>query len=200
MWNERYDRPDYLFGKEPSQFLKTHADHLTPGDTALSVADGEGRNAVFLAESGLRVTAFDHAPNALEKARVLAGEHGVTVDFRQSDITQWDWDAVQYDVVVAIFIQFAGPDLRDAIFEGMQRALKPGGLLLLHGYAPRQVEYGTGGPPYRENMYTLPMLQKTFAGLDILHSADYDAELDEGEGHSGPSALIDLIARKPTEG
>lgn len=200
MWNERYDRPDYLFGKEPSHFLKTHAHHLTPGDTALSVADGEGRNAVFLAESGLRVTAFDYAPNALEKARVLAGEHGVAVDFRQGDITQWDWDAVQYDVVVAIFIQFAGPDLRAAIFEGMQRALKPGGLLLLHGYAPRQVEYGTGGPPYRENMYTLPMLEKAFAGLDILHSADYDAELDEGEGHSGPSALIDLIARKPTEG
>ncbi len=200
MWNERYDSPDYLFGKAPSQFLTTHAHHLKAGDTALAVADGEGRNAVFLAERGLRVTAFDYAPNALAKARKLADERGVTVDFRQADITSWDWDAARYDVVAAIFIQFAGPDLRDAIFDGLQRALKPGGLLLLHGYAPRQVEYGTGGPPHRENMYTLAMLEKAFAGLDIVHSADYDADIDEGTGHSGRSALVDLIARKPKGG
>jgi len=197
MWNDRYARPDYLFGTAPAAFLTRQAGHLPASGAALSVADGEGRNSVWLAQQGLDVTAFDYAPNALDKARRLAAERGAEVDFRQADITRWDWDAVQYDVIAAIFIQFFGPDLRSQIFDGIRRALAPGGVLLLHGYAPRQVEYGTGGPPMRENMYTLPMLEAEFRGFDILHKADYDDDVDEGDGHSGRSALIDFIATKP---
>lgn len=197
MWNDRYARPDYLFGTDPAAFLPRHAMHLPAAGTALSVADGEGRNSVWLAQQGLRVTAFDFAPNAVDKARRLAAERGVQVDHRQADITRWDWDAAQYDVIAAIFIQFFGPDLRGQIFDGIRRALAPGGLLLLHGYAPRQVDYGTGGPPHRENMYTPPMLEAEFRGFDILHKADYDDDVDEGDGHSGRSALIDFIAAKP---
>jgi len=99
--------------------------------------------------------------------------------------------------VAGIYIQFAEPDFRDEIFAGMKRALKPGGILLLHGYRPEQLEYGTGGPPCAENMYTVDLLRAAFSDMEILRLAAYDREVDEGRGHSGMSALIDLVARKP---
>jgi len=99
--------------------------------------------------------------------------------------------------VVAIFIQFVGPEQRDQIFQGMKRAVKPGGIVMLHGYTPEQVELGTGGPPQAENMYTEEMLQQAFDDFEILELRAYRRHVDEGEGHSGDSALIDLVARKP---
>ncbi|MCV2881272.1 SAM-dependent methyltransferase [Actibacterium sp. XHP0104] len=197
MWNERFSTKDYVFGTEPAAFLKRAAPLLAPGQSALAVADGEGRNSVWLAEQGLEVTAFDFAPNGLDKGRALAKARGVTVDFRQSDIFKWDWAGTQYDVVAAIFIQFMGPGPREQVFQGLKQALKPGGLLLLHGYAPRQVGYGTGGPGVEENMYTTDLLRQAFDGFEILRLDDYDAEIDEGHGHKGLSGLVDLIARKP---
>ena len=196
MWNERFSTPGYLFGTEPADFLRREVGRLSAGQTALCVADGEGRNSVFLAEQGLHVTAMDGSDNAVEKARALAKMRQVSVDFHVADITTWDWAAREYDVVVAIFIQFAPPPMRKAMFAGMQAALRPGGLLVLEGYRPQQVDYGTGGPPHRENMYTKGLLESAFAGMEILHLAEYDAVIEEGEGHKGLSALIDLVARK----
>ncbi|HBS49954.1 MAG TPA: SAM-dependent methyltransferase, partial [Rhodobacteraceae bacterium] len=165
-------------------------------DRALAVADGEGRNSVFLAEQGHDVTAFDAAQVGLDKARALAKRRGVSVDYHLAGVEDWDWSR-DFDAVVAVFIQFAGPELRDRMFRWMGQAVRPGGLLLLHGYAPRQVDYGTGGPPSRENMYTTEMLAAAYEGWEFLRLEDYDAEVDEGEGHSGRSALVDLVARKP---
>ncbi|SPH17021.1 tRNA (cmo5U34)-methyltransferase [Defluviimonas aquaemixtae] len=196
MWNERYQGEEYLFGTEPANFLLRAAPWLKAGESVLCIADGEGRNSVWLAGQGLRVTAFDPAPNAVAKARRLAGARGVAVDFHIDDLEGWDWSAA-HDVVAGIFIQFVGPEERAVLFRRIDGALRPGGLLLLHGYAPRQVEYGTGGPPYRENMYTLDLLHQAFAGYEMLRAEDFDAEVSEGTGHSGRSALIDFIARKP---
>ena len=196
MWNERYASDEYLFGTEPADFLRRAAGWLRPGETALSIADGEGRNSVWLAGQGLRVTAFEPAPNALAKARRLAAARGVEVAFHLGDLDGWDWSQ-GFDVAAGIFIQFVGPDERAVLFGRIDRALKPGGLLLLHGYAPRQVGYGTGGPPMVENMYTLDLLRAAFAGYEVLRAEDFDAEVDEGRGHSGRSALIDFVARKP---
>jgi SAM-dependent methyltransferase len=197
MWNERYANEDYLFGTEPAAFLVAQARHLPRGARVLCVADGEGRNSTWLAAQGHEVTAFDPAPNALAKARRLAEARGVTVDFREADVEDWPWEEGAVDAVVAIFIQFAPPDLRARLFADMARTLQPGGVLLLHGYAPRQVDYGTGGPPHAENMYTLELLRAAFPGWEVLHAADYDAKIDEGAGHSGRSGLIDFVARKP---
>jgi len=197
LWDQRFDRPDYLFGTAPSVFLTRHAHHLPPGSTVLAVADGEGRNSVWLAGQGMQVTAMDNSERGLEKARALAKKHSASVDFQFGDVTRWDWAAKTYDAVAAIFIQFTGPDLRAQVFRGLNTALKPGGLLLLHGFAPRQIEYGTGGPPHRENMYTLDLLHKAFAGYDVLHEADYDEVIDSGPGHNGKAGLIDFVARKP---
>ena len=198
-WEARYATPDYLFGKAPSAFLADHAHLLTPGATALAVADGEGRNSVFMAETGLRVTALDYAPTAIAKAERLAAERGVTVDFAEADVLSADWGG-PYDLVAAIFIQFAGPEDRARLFAKMRASLAPGGLLLLHGYTPEQVGRGTGGPPCAENMYTEAMLAEAFAGWEVLENRAYERDIREGTGHAGLSALIDFVARKPAAG
>ncbi len=196
MWNERYSEPGFLFGTEPALFLVDHQSWLKRGERALAIADGEGRNSVFLAEKGLRVTAQDASDVAIEKARGLAMAREARVDYQLADLRDWDWQAEPYDLVVAIFIQFAEPVFREQIFEGMKAALKQGGVLMLHGYHPEQINYGTGGPPCAENMYTEEMLATAFADMEILRLEGYVRDVDEGRGHSGRSALIDLIARK----
>lgn len=196
MWNERYSEPGYLFGTEPAAFLRREASRLSAGQTALCVADGEGRNSVYLAGQGLTVTAMDASEVAVEKARALARANSVTVDFHVADIARWDWTARPYDVVAGIFFQFAGPSLRDEIFAGMIRTLAPGGLLMLHGYTPAQLVHNTGGPRVLENLYTSELLRDRFRDLDLLHLDEYEVDLAEGRRHLGRSALIDLVARR----
>lgn len=196
-WDERFSEPGFLFGTEPADFLRRQAHRIRPGDRVLAVADGEGRNSVFVAGLGAEVTAMDASAVAQDKARALAAERGVTVDFRLSDIDAWEWQEAAFDVVLAVFIQFSPPEQRARVFQGMARTLRPGGLLLLHGYAPRQIGYGTGGPPMVENLYAPGLLPESFPGFQILESRDYDAKVDEGRGHSGLSALVDFVALKP---
>jgi SAM-dependent methyltransferase len=195
-WDERFGGADYRFGTAPNRFLESQKHRLMKGQRALAVADGEGRNGVWLARQGLAVTSADISPVGQAKARALAKEAGVAMEVVEADLAAWTWPDTAYDVVVAIFIQFAPPPVRAKIFEGMQRALKPGGLLILEGYRPKQLDYGTGGPPQVEHMYTRELLESAFARMDILHLAEYDAEIAEGSGHKGLSALIDMVARK----
>ncbi len=196
-WNARFAAEGFVFGTEPNAFLASQRRLLAPGMRALCVADGEGRNSVWLAKQGLAVTAFDFSPVGLAKAKELAERSGVKVDYRQADVNDWEWDAARYDVVAAIFVQFTPPAQRTRMFEGMVRALKPGGVLILQGYRPEQLGYGTGGPKQVENLYTETLLRDSFASLEILHLASHDDVVDEGAGHKGMSALIDLVARKP---
>lgn len=196
-WNDRYDSADYLFGTAPAPFVVAQARHLPPGSKVLAVADGEGRNSVHLARQGHQVTAFDISENALAKARKLAEAQGAVVDFQLSGVADWPWTPGSCDAIAAIFIQFFGPDERAALFRQFDAALRPGGVLLLHGFAPRQVGYGTGGPPNPENMYTLDLLRASFPGYSVLHQDDYDAANGSGGAHGGVAGLIDFVARKP---
>ena len=195
-WETRFAAPGYLFGTEPNAFLKSKAHLLKAGQTALSIADGEGRNGVFMAERGLDVLAMDFSPTALSKARALASERGVTLRIEQADLLTWAWPAGAFDVVVAIFIQFLTPAQRSAVFASIKRALRPGGLLLMQGYRPKQLEYKTGGPPEVENLYTRALLGEAFADFSSLDIEEHDSVIREGSGHGGMSALIDLVARK----
>jgi len=196
-WNDRFSRDDYLFGRTPNAFVAAQAHRLAPGMRVLCVADGEGRNSVWLAERGLVVTAFDFSTNALRKAHALADERGVQVEFLEADMLSYAWNRVSFDALVAIFIQFLSPEERPEVFAGMRGAVAPGGLFLLEGYRPEQVAYATGGPKKVSHMYTRQWLTDEFAGWEILHLEAYDAEVAEGSAHSGQSALIDLVARKP---
>lgn len=196
-WDRRFGREDWLFGTEPNAFLVRQAPLLRPGMRVLAVADGEGRNGVWLAEQGLDVLSLDASAVAQAKARRLAASRGVTIATELADVLSWDWGRERFDAVAAIFIQFARPQERRRLFRLMQDALVPGGLLLLQGYRPEQVALGTGGPPFVENMYTEPMLREAFAGMEILALRSYEAAIREGTGHDGMSALIELVARKP---
>jgi SAM-dependent methyltransferase len=196
-WNRRFSEAGYLFGTEPNAWLHEHADLWHAGQRVLSVADGEGRNSVWLAQRGLIVDAFDISEVGVRKARDFARITGVKVNFAIADIATLPWPESIYDGVAAIFIQFADPQLRTRIFAGIVRCLKPGGTLILQGYTPRQLEYRTGGPPIASHMYTPELLQEAFQGMEILQLLEYEAELAEGTGHRGHSALIGMVARKP---
>jgi SAM-dependent methyltransferase len=195
-WNRRFSESGYLFGTEPNAWLLEHADAWQAGERVLSIADGEGRNSVWLAQRGLTVDAFDISEVGVRKARDFARITGVKVNFAVADIAELRWPQNIYDGVAAIFFQFADPALRTRIFDGIVRCLKPGGTLVLQGYAPRQLEYRTGGPPVASHLYTADLLRDAFAGMEILELKEYEAELAEGNGHKGRSALIGMVARK----
>jgi SAM-dependent methyltransferase len=192
-WEKRYAAPEYLYGTEPNAFLKAQASLLPKTGKALAIADGEGRNGVWLAEQGLDVLSVDFSPKAQAKAKALAERRGVPVRFLTADVTAWDWPTAAFDVVAVIFIQFCGPPERRRIFAGIRQALKPGGLLLLQGYRPEQIAYGTGGPSEVENLYTEAMLREEFASFGKLDIRAHDSTISEGSRHSGIAAVVDLV-------
>lgn len=198
-WNRRFASESYVFGTRSAAFLEDHAHHVPPRSRVLVPADGEGRNSVFLAEQGHRVVATDIAEEGLAKARKLASARGVHVEFRHLDLQGWAWPESEFDAVVAVFIQFAPPAFRDEIFSGMKRSVRRGGVILLHGYTPKQLEYRTGGPSILEQLYTEELLRTAFHDWELLRVEAYERDLDEGEGHKGRSAVIDLVARRPKE-
>lgn len=197
MWNSRYRAPAYIFGTEPNAWLRRHAGLWQRGQRVLCVADGEGRNSVWLARQGLQVEAFDISPVGVAKARQLAHDSGAGVAFHVSDCDHWPWEESACDGVAAIFVQFADPSMRARLFAGMIRCLRPGGILILQGYTPRQLAYRTGGPSQESHLYTEQMLREAFASMTILELLEYEEELEEGIQHRGRSALIGLVARKP---
>ena len=197
-WEERFALDGFLFGTAPNEFLAREAARLAPGSRVLCVADGEGRNSTYLAGLGHDVHAVEAAANALAKAQALAAERGVDVTFEQVDLEEWNWPVGAYDAVVAIFIQFTDPVARARMFAQMAAALTPGGLLLLEGYGPGQLAYGTGGPKHLDHLYTVDELATAFPGFEVLLLEEYDRVLDEGPRHQGMSALVDLVAVRST--
>jgi SAM-dependent methyltransferase len=202
-WNTRYQEAgdEYLFGTEPNRFLAHRADLLRDGRTALCVADGEGRNSVWLAEQGLEVTAVEISAVAVEKARRLAAGRGVAIEFLQADMLAPGWPPAPmhglFDWVIGVFIQFTGAADRARQFAAMKQLAARGGRILLQGYTPKQLDYGTGGPGVLENLYTADILRAAFAGWEIEEMVEYEDEIIEGRGHKGRSALIGFVARKP---
>jgi SAM-dependent methyltransferase len=195
-WEKRFAVPDYVFGTAPNAFLAAQAAVLPKSGTALAVADGEGRNGVWLAERGLDVLSIDWSPTGQAKAQALARLRGVTLRTAQVDVTRWEWPVAQYDVVAAIFIQFLTAPERHLVFAAMRNALKPGGLLLIEGYRPEQLNYKTGGPSLVENLYTRALLEAEFGGFSEITITEHDSLTSEGSGHVGMAALIDLVGRK----
>ena len=195
-WEGRYRTPDYAFGKEPNYFLAACRTLLPRSGKALAVADGEGRNGIWLAEQGLDVLSIDFSPTAQEKARALAKQRGVSLTIAPADVHAWDYPEAAFDVVVEIFTQFSSPAERAKKWAGMRKALKPGGLLIIQGYTPKQLQYGTGGPKQVENLYTRAMLEAAFGDLRDVTIVEEELEIHEGTSHGGMSAVINLTARR----
>ena len=196
-WNERFDKEEFIFGKKPNEYLTLQTRrYLKPKSKVLCIADGEGRNGVWLAQQGMQVVAFDASDIALAKAEQFAKDNQVEVEYSFSDTDSFNWQVNIYDAVIGIFIQFADPQMRVRIFQKTYEALKPGGIFILQGYTPKQLEYKTGGPSLLEHLYTEEMIRDLAKEFEILDLCCYEKELNEGARHAGMSALLGLVAKK----
>jgi len=195
-WQNRFAAQDYVFGEAPNAFLASQKHRLPKSGKALAVADGEGRNGVFLAQQGLDTLSLDFSPNGQAKALALAKKRGVQLRVELADVHTWHWPSEEYDVIAEVFTQFSTPDERAGKFAGIRKALKKGGLLLLEGYTPKQLEHGTGGPKQLDQLYTMDLLEREFGGFSKLMIRDYETHMSEGAGHAGMAAVIDLVGVK----
>jgi len=196
MWDQRYGEPGFAYGTEPNDFLRASAQRLPAGGEILSLAEGEGRNAVFLARLGFRVTGVDSSAVGLDKARALAEQHGVHVDTAVADLAEYDLGVARWDGIVSIWCHTPRP-LRERLHRGVVAALRPGGVFLLEAYTPDQLQHRTGGPPVAEMMMTLDAVRAELAGLELIEARETVREVHEGKYHDGTSAVLQVIAQKP---
>lgn len=196
-WDQRYSQPGLLYGSEPNAWLMRQRRLFANGGKALVVADGEGRNGVWLASCGLQVDAFDISEVAVAKARQLAQQAVVTVNFSVADAYSYTWPPQTYDFVVGIFIQFAAPRQRRALFDAMLASLKPGGYLILQGYTPSPAELEAMGPDLLDHLYTAEQLRTELAAAEIIELQVYQELLAEQPQQAEPAALIGVLAQKP---
>ena len=196
---ERYAGEEYLFGTEPNDFLAEEAARLVPGQRALAVADGEGRNGVWLAGQGLEVLSVDFSANALAKARALAAERGLTIETEQADLFAWDWPVARFDLVAAFFIQ-PGAAQQRILFAAMLAALKPGGMLIFEAHAKAQAASEFGGPDDPDHLYSAASVRQAVEGavegaeIVVLEEKTI---IRRGGRHPGKeAAVVRLIARR----
>lgn len=193
-WNTRYAAPGFAYGTEPNAFLVSQKHLLKPGMKALAVADGEGRNGVWLAQQGLDVLSVDGSAVGLRKAQELAMSRHVSIRAELADLTKWKWPEHEFDIIAAIFIHFM-PEFRVPMHAKMLRALKPGGVLIMEAFTPKQLQYKTGGPPVKEMLYTADMLRQEFSEGEILQLEETLTDLSEGPHHRGTASVVRLVLK-----
>jgi len=189
LWDARYAAEDYLFGTAPNAYLLSQAHRLAPGQRALAVGDGEGRNAVWLARQGLDVTLVDISPVGLEKAERLARERGCRIETIAADLTIWDWPLGQFDLVVEIFVHVPIAE-RQVIHRAMAACLRPGGLALVEAFQKGQTAQSSGGPRTAPLLYDAPALAADFTDLCTLELLEGTVLLAEGSKHRGPAQVV----------
>lgn len=194
MWETRYDTDAYVYGTDPNDFLRASVAQLPTG-AALCLAEGEGRNAVFLAESGFEVHSVDLTEAGVAKTRRLARDRGVQVHASVGDLSTFDIGVERWDLIVSIFAHMP-PTVRRDLHRRTVAALKPGGVLVLEAYTPDQIGRGTGGPSAAEMTMSLDILADEFAPLRFQHAMELEREVIEGAGHTGLGAVVQVIARK----
>ena len=183
-WDDRYKNENYLFGKEPNVFLKEMQQKLDVSGNVLSIAEGEGRNAVFLAEQGLNVTAWDYSKVGIEKMKKLAKERNVSVHTKQIDLNDVNWNSEEWDEIVFIYGHFPKP-LRQKTLNGVQKAVKQGGYFISEVYSHYQIPYKSGGPKEVELLYKPEDFLDTFSHWRIIHFFIGEVVRHEGERHNG---------------
>jgi SAM-dependent methyltransferase len=194
MWDERYSAEAYAYGKTPNEFLVENVRWIPKGKV-LSLAEGEGRNAVFLAKQGYVVTAVDASLVGLNKARKLAEENDVVVEFIQADLADYDLGENQWDGIVSIFCPLPS-SLRKELYKKVLAGLKPNGVFLLEAYTPDQLKHGTGGGNSVDTMQSEKSLRVELAGLKFKHLTELERNVIEGIYHTGIGSVVQAIATK----
>ena len=196
MWDERYSAADFAYGDRPNDFLVERAAELTRG-SCLCLAEGQGRNAVWLAQQGLSVTAIDQSEVGMRSATALAAQRCVAIETAVADLVDYDLGTEKWDTIISIFGHLP-PTLRADVNRRIVNALKPGGAFLLEAYTPGQLDMkGVGGPSDGAMLMRADMLREELAGLDFLVAQETEREVDEGQYHHGLSAVVQILARKP---
>lgn len=194
-WNERYTREPFAYGKEPNDFLKEFWS-LIPMGKVLCLAEGEGRNAVFLAKQGYQVTAVDQSRVGLAKAQTLAAENGVEIKTAASDLKDFVIQPGDWQGIVSIWAHI--PRLMRAdLHKRSVAGLVSGGLFLLEAYSPQQLGKGTGGPPDLSLLMDLAEVRLELSGLNFVHSLEKDRPVIEGKFHNGMGSVIQIVGKKP---
>lgn len=192
-WDERYSTDEYVYGTAPNDFLRDHLHELPSGGRVLCLADGEGRNGVFLDQQGMRVTSIDRSAVGLDKARALAEQQGVPIETVVGDLAVVDLGVEQWDAIVSIFCHLPAA-VRANLHQRVVRALRPGGVFLLEAYTPEQLVHKTGGPPTVDLLMTADALSAELQGLDVLLTREITRDIHEGRLHRGRSAVVQFIA------
>lgn len=195
-WHTRFQKDEYVYGTEPNVFLKEMQEKLNLSGDALAIAEGEGRNAVFLAEQGMKVTAWDYAESGLAKTLKLAQNRGVSVSTELVDLNEANWVENQWDELVCIFGHFPS-EVRNKALEGVKKAVKPGGYFITEVYSMYQIPYKSGGPQNKEFLYAPEEFLKTFRDWRIVHFFMGEVVRHEGELHNGLAHVIQFVAQKP---
>lgn len=197
MWDDKFASSEFFYGTEANVFLVQQAQQLSANSEVLCLAEGEGRNAVYLAAQGHRVSALDYSSAGIEKTKKLAAQRQVRVVTVLQDLAEWQPDANSVDAIVAIFMHLPSP-LRQQVLANIVKALRPGGVFIGEFYRPEQLAYNTGGPKDRALLYTQEMLANDLSGLNFGHLANTEREVIEGIGHTGKAAVVQVVARKST--
>lgn len=192
-WNHRYALPGWAYGTEPNDFVREVAPLLE--GPVLCLGEGEGRNAVFLAQRGLEVTALDLSPKALEKAQGLARERGVRLTTLEADLADFALGEAKWGAIVSIWCHLP-PWLRSRVHRDVARALRPGGRFVLEAYTPAQLQFDTGGPKSLELLFPPDEVKAELAGLTLERFDAKEREVQEGEWHRGRSAVLQVLARR----
>ncbi|ANU23323.1 class I SAM-dependent methyltransferase [Planococcus donghaensis] len=195
-WHERFQTKEYLYGTEPNVFIKNTHPSLNLSGDALAIAEGEGRNAVYLAEQGMQVTSWDIAQSGLDKTMQLAKDRSVTVSTKLVDLSQAVWSENKWDEIICVFGHYP-KEVQQKTFEGVKRALKPGGYFLMEVYSVDQLHYGTGGPKTEKLLYQPKEVLSAFTDYRIVHFFTGEVIRNEGTLHNGLSHVIQLVVQKP---
>lgn len=195
MWDEEFSVEEYVYGESANDFLREMTPKLTKGKT-LCLAEGEGRNAVFLAKQGFSATGVDASVVGLNKAQKLAEKNGVKIETIHADLAEYHFDPNTWDSIVSISCHLP-PELRKKVHRAVVSGLKPGGTFVLEAYTPKQLEFGTGGPPSAEFMMELEALKEELKGLEFIHGKELIRDVVEGINHTGKASVVQVLARKP---
>lgn len=194
-WNQRFAAADYIYGTEPNDFLTQNFTRIPAGGRVLSLGEGEGRNAVFLARHGFQVTAVDAAAAGLDKVCRLAAKNGVEVETIHADLEQYVIQPGSWDGIVSIFCHLPAA-LRASVNAQIVSGLRSGGVFLLEGYTPRQLAFASGGPKDVELLLEPREMRQELAGLQVEHLAEVEREVVEGRLHTGRAAVLQIVAHR----
>jgi len=197
MWNERYSAQEYVYGTAPNEFLRSVSDRIQ-GRQVLCLAEGEGRNAVYLAREGYDVTAVDASAVCLEKAEMLADESYVSIDTVVADLADYDMSRSRWDGVVSMFCHLPVAK-RKALHRNVVKGLRPGGVFIVEAYRPRQLALSSGGPSSAELTVSLDILSEELDGLVFVQAKELERDILEGSLHLGVGAVVQVIAMKPNK-